>query len=68
MAKVGLSTKAKLVGRLHSHWQLGLFKIIEEFGTSNLTLSISEQLIQLTPFVLLKYLKKTLDSLSDFRK
>ena len=65
---MALSTKAELVGCLLSHWQFGIFYVIKEFGTSvsALTLSISEQVTQPPPFVLLKYLKKTFDSLSDY--
>ena len=67
--KVGSCTKAELVGRLLSHWQLGIFNITEEvdISVSAVTPSISEQLNQLPPFESIKDWNKTLDSLSSFK-
>ena len=67
--KVRAATKAELVGRLLSQWQIGLFAEEEDSSLaepSAVTPEIRQQLSQLPPFESVTGWRKNLSDLKDF--
>ena len=66
--KVGAATKAELVGRLLSRWQIGMFSEEDSSVTapSTLTPAVKQQLSALPPFESVKNWVKDLSALKDF--